>query len=564
MNYSINQSSIMKKSFAWMIACMCAFSYSSVAQTTKEDAIRKTLNERYESAEADLTELIAREPANGDLYHAAGDNYLYWGEIEKAEAMYRKGIEAAALNPSNYAGLGRVAWMNKNEAVNTAQFAKAVEIMTTRSNKIAKPLQQLTYLKMAEVYMQSEKKNIEKALEYINTALNLNPENPEVYIQLGDYYSERDGVNLSNAIMQYNKALEKDPKYTRALLRKGVLYVKIKAWDDGLNYYNEAITVDPTYAPAYREKAELLYQAVRYPDAIAAYAKYLELNNSCRVQQRYASFIFLTKDYKRALTELEKALPCNKENIILYRLLGYAYYETGDYAKSTEYLDKFIAMAKANGKITVIGSDYGYKGKLYAKAGQDSLAIMTIQQAIDTDPTYVDGYGEIAAIYQKQKKYDKAAEYFQMKIAKSETPAALDYYYLGTCRYFNKEYVAADSAFSKCEKKYPDATFWRGRANNRMELDLEKPLGLGKPFFEAYITSIGTDSVKVATNKKNLIESYSYLGFFHYSQANMDCAKVAYNKVVEMDALNEKANIALKDEAIMKAPGVCELMPAKP
>lgn len=552
----------MKKNLIGMFAMLFAFSFSSIAQT-KEDAIRKTLNERYESAESDLKELIAREPANGDNYHAAGDNYLYWGEMDKAEAMYRKGMEVAPTNPSNYAGLGRVAWINKNEAVTTAQFAKAAEIMAARSNKVPKPLQQLTYLKMAEVYLQSEKKNLEKALEYINSALNLGPENPEVYIQLGDYYSVRDGVNQSDAIMQYNKALEKDPKYTRALLRKGMTYVKIKAWDDGLNYYNEAIASDPTYAPAYREKAELLYQAVRYPQAIEAYGKYLELNNSCRVQQRYASFVFLTKDYKKAVAELEKALPCDNKNTILYRLLGYAYYETGDYAKSTENMDKFLTMAKAAGKPTILGSDYGYQGKLLSKSGQDSLAVLKIQEAIALDPEYLDGYGEIATIYQKQKKYDKAAEFYQLKIEKSKEPAMLDYYYLGTCRYSNKEYTAADAAFEKAEKKYPDATFWRGRANNRMEVDLEKPVGLGKPFYEAYIQKIGAEAKAIETNKKNLVESYSYLGFFNFTQKNYDCAKAGYNKVIELDAANEKAKIALQDKDIMAAPGTCVLIAPK-
>ncbi len=554
----------MKKSFVWMSAFVIAFSFNTVAQTTKDDAIHKSLNERYESAEADLLELIAKEPMNGELYHAAGDNYMYWGELEKSETMYRKGMEVTPMNPSNYAGLGRIAWLNKNDAVNTAQFAKAIEIMTTRSNKVPKPLQQLTYLKMAEVYIQNERKNIDKALEYINNAMNLNPENPEVYIQLGDYYSERDGVNLSNAIMQYNMALEKDPKYTRALLRKGVLYVKIKAWDDGLNYYNEAITVDPTFAPAYREKAELLYQAQRYPAAIEAYGKYLELNNSCRVQQRYSQFVFLTKDYKRAIAELEKSLTCNTENTMMYRLIGYAAYETGDFAKGTENLNRFFEMAKAKGKPTIVGSDYGYKGKLLAKTGQDSLALLAIQEAVVFDSSYIEGYGEMASIYQKQKKYDKAAECFQMKISKSKEPAALDYYYLGIARYFNKEYAIADAAFEKAEAKYPDATFWRGRSNNRQELDVNQPTGLGKPFFETYIQKASADAKAIETNKKNLLESYQYLAASYGVQLNYDCAKVAWSKVIELDPANANAALAMSDKNIMDALGTCLLFPPKP
>ena len=553
----------MKKTFV-LAALFIAFGLSAFAQT-REDAVRKTLNERYESAEADLKELIAREPANGDLYFAAGDNYLYWGEIEKAEAMYRKGMEVAPTNPSNYAGLGRVAYMRDDAAVNTAQFAKAVEIMNAKGNKIDKAIKQLTYLKMAEVYTQGEKKNLEGAIGYINAAMPLNDKNPEVYIQLGDYYAERDGMNLSNALMQYNKALEVSPKYTRAILRKGVLYVKVKNYDEGLNYYNEAIAVDPTFAPAYREKAELLYKAGRYNQAIEAYGKYLELNNNCRVQQRYASFVFLTKEYAKAVTELEKALPCNPDNTFIYRLLAYSYFETGDYAKSTENLDKFFAIATEKGKPTLLGSDYAYRGKLLSKSGQDSLAIDVLKMAIEKDTAFIDGYSDVAAIYFKQKKYDKAAEYYQMKVDKSKEAGPLDFYYLGQARYYNKEYALSDSSFSKATSKYPDAWFWRGRANNKLEVNPDAPVGLGKPFHEAYIMKVGNDPKALEANKKNLIESYSYLALLYGKQKSFDCSKAALMKVLEMDAANKVANDLMLGEDIKKATeGNCVLFPPPP
>ncbi len=551
----------MKKSFVLAAICLVASVFQSTAQS-REEAVKKTLNERYESAEADLKDLIAREPANGDNYFAAGDNYLYWGErMEDAEAMYRKGMEVAPTNPLNYAGLGRVGWFRKETAMANTQFAKAEEIMNAKGNKIDKNVKQLTYLKMAEVMLQSETKNLEKAILYINSALPLNDKNPEVHIQLGDYYSERDGMNLSNAIMEYNKALEVDPKYTRAILRKGVLYVKVKNYDEGLNYYNEAIALDPTFAPAYREKAELLYKAQRYPAAIEAYAKYLELNNNCRVQQRYASFVFLAKDYKRAVTELESALPCNPDNAFMYRLLGYSYYETGDFAKGIENMDKFFAIATAKGKPTIVGSDYAYKGKLLSKSGQDSLAVDVLKMAVEKDSEYIDGYTDVAAIYFKQKKYAEAANYYQLKVDKSAEPQPLDFYYLGQARYYNKEYMLSDDAFSKATAKYPDANFWRGRCNNKMEVNPDEPVGLAKPFHEMFIKAIGADPKKIEANKKNLTEAYSYLGIFYGKQKNYDCSKSAWLKVLELDPLNKVGNDVMLDENIKNALGTCVLIP---
>jgi tetratricopeptide (TPR) repeat protein len=392
----------------------------------------------------------------------------------------------------------------------------------------------------------------------LNAALKLNDKNPEVYVQLGDYYSEKDGFNLSNALAQYKKAQEIDPKYTRTLLRKGQLYVKIKSWDEALAYFNEAIATDATFAPAYREKAELLYKAGRYPQAIDAYSKYLELNNNCRVQQRYASFIFLTKDYKKTIEEVEKAIPCNPANAIMYRVLGYAYFETGDFQKGLSNIEKFFSLAKDNSRITITGTDYAYRGKLLWKTGQDSLGIEQLKLAMSNDSTYKEGYGDIASIYFKQKKYDKAADYYSKKIAAGSAPSPLDYYYLGQARYFNKEYPLSDTAFAMASTKYPDAFFWRGRCNSKLD-NPETPSGLAKPFYESYIVKVGTDPKNIEANKKNLIETYSYLGYIYYTQKNYDCSKAAWLKVLELDPANEKAALALKDKDIAAAAGTCVL-----
>lgn len=553
----------MKSKYIFLAMVFMASVFQINAQT-REEAVKKTLNERYESAEIDLKELIAREPSNGDNYFAAGDNYLYWGErMADVEAMYRKGMEVAPTNPLNFAGLGRLAWEKGDAVVANVQFAKAEEIMNAKGNKIDKNIKQLTYLKMSEVLIQSEQQNLEKAIVYINSAIPLNDKNPEAYIQLGDYYSERDGMNLSNAIMQYNKALEVDPKYTRAILRKGVLYVKVKNYDEGLNYYNEAINLDPNFAPAYREKAELLYKAQRYPAAIEAYAKYLELNNNCRVQQRYASFVFLARDYSKAVTELESALPCNPENGFMYRLLGYSYFETGDYSKGLEYMDQFFQLANLKGVPKIVSSDYAYKGKLLSKLGQDSLALEVLKIAVVEDPNYLEGYSDVAAIYFKQKNYGEAANYYQMKVNANTEQNALDYYYLGQARYYNKECELADVAFEIAASRYPDANFWRGRCKNKLEPNPDEPVGLAKPYHELFIKTIGDDPKKIEANKRNLIEAYGYLGLYYAKNKDFNCSKSAWMKVIEMDPLNKVANDIMLNVDLKNAVGDCVLIPVE-
>jgi tetratricopeptide (TPR) repeat protein len=569
-----NNSITMYKSL-FLTSALVALTFFSNAQTLAE-ATQKTLSERFESAETDFNAIIAKEPTVGANYAAAGYNFFYWGisdqdnadelaeNMESAEKLFRKGMEVAPTSPLCYIGLGHLMAFRKDMNGCTAQFTKAEEIMNTKSNKVDKLVKQQALLKMAEACLMESNPQLDKALVYLNSALPFNDKNPEVYIQLGDYYRLRDGINQSNAIAQYNKAIELDSKSTRAILRKGMLYKRVQNWDEGLNYYNEAIALDPSFAPAYREKAELLKDAARYPQAIEAYARYKELNENCRVNQRYAMFVYLAKDYKNSLVELEKALPCNDKNEYMYRVLGYTCYETGDYAKGLEYINTYFDLASKSGRVKISGGDYGQKGKLLSKTGQDSLAVEVLKKALAEDPSYNDGYNDIASILMKQKKYAEAAGYYEQKIARSESPAPIDYYYLGQSRYRNKEFMLADTAFAMATSKYPDANFWRGRCRNGLEANPDQPTeGLAKPFHEKFIQLAGSEQRSIEANKKNLMEAYNYLGIYYLIKKDYECSRAAINKTLELDPANKIATTLASDENVAKASGTCELIPAQ-
>jgi tetratricopeptide (TPR) repeat protein len=185
-----------------------------------------------------------------------------------------------------------------------------------------------------------------------------------------------------------------------------------------------------------------------------------------------------------------------------------------------------------------------------------------LKKSVELDPKYVEGYGEIASNYSRLKKHALAAEWFQKKIDASEEKAPLDYYYLGQSYYFAKDYANSDAAFATASSRYNDAYFWRGKCNSKLD-NPDAPVGLAKPFYEEAIRLNGSTPEGITANKKNLIEAYSYLGFFYYSQKNFECSKAAWLKVQELDAANEKAKVALTDKDVAAAVGTCELIPAK-
>ena len=99
--------------------------------------------------------------------------------------------------------------------------------------------------------------------------------------------------------------------------------------------------------------------------------------------------------------------------------------------------------------------------------------------------------------------------------------------------------------------------FWRARVNSM--LDPETTKGLAKPYYEKVI-EIGL--VQPERYKRELIESYKYLGYYHYviadaittkNNGNPDLAKEEYggaksffSKVLTLDAKDEVALKALE------------------
>lgn len=502
------------------------------------DAIRMTENEQFESAGKVFEQLIVAEPTNGNYYFYYGENYFKNEIPNTAKKMYEKGIEVNPTNAINYVGLGKVQYMQGNVAEANNNLFKAKTISQSKSAVVL--------MKMAEVYITAEVKKITEAIALLNQASVLEPKNSEIYMLIGDAYLEQNDGSM--AVANYEKALGIDKKFTKAILREGKLYSRAKNYNLALDYYNKAIAIDSTFAPAFRERAELRFRAGQADKAAADYQKYLKLNDNISARVRYASFKFVSKDYKTAVEEMKAIQLKDTSDINIYRLLGYSLYETGDYVNGAINMNKFFMKANASGK-KILASDYEYLGKNQMKSGKDSVGTLSLLKAIQMDSTKTDLYSDIASGCLKQKNYACAIMYYEKKIASSKDKigGANDYLGLGRAYYFSKEkdYVKADSAFAqliRLQPNLPHGYLWRARSNTPLDPDSKK--GLANPYYETFVEKVGTEIEK---NKKDLIEAYEYLGYQNMLKKDYPKANETWSKLKELDPANVKAKKALAD-----------------
>ena len=439
----------------FLLALGLSISVTGAFAQTLQEAITKTDNERFAAAAADFKALIAKDASKGDYYYYFGENYFKKNDLDSAMIMYKKGSEVQATNPLNYVGMGKVLLFQEKETdANTFLF----KAKTLGNGKNATVL-----MKLGEAFTVAPKnKNLAEAVKLLNDAIKLESKNPEGYILLGDALLEQNPADGSPAIKNYDKAAQLDPKSVKAILRMGKLYQRGKNYQLALDYYKKAEAIDPTFAPAYREKAELYHLAGQDAKAVECYKKYLELNDNIDAHDRYASFLYLTKQYKEDIVEIEGVQKKDDHSPYLYRILAYSYYELGDkadpeaYKKGMNAITRFFEMTQGQ-SFKYVADDYKYKGLLMAKTGSDSLGIMEIEKAIALDPTAnCELYGEIAKIYLKAKRYDKVIASYDKKTLCPKGLNNQDYFDQGRAYFFSgaaKQKISADSKDAAVKQK---------------------------------------------------------------------------------------------------------------
>jgi len=518
---------------------LCLVTYSSLFSQTLADAIRFTTNEQFESADAAFKKLIAAQPQNGELYFYYGENYFENDNLDMANAMYQKGVEVNATNPLCYIGIGKILW---NQGV-----AKETEAKTNfyKATSLANKKDIVVPLKIAEVYISFESKDLDDAFKLLEQAEKIDNKNPQVYILKGDAYLEA-GENGGYAINNYEKAEALDKNSVIAILREGKLYSRAKNYPLALDFYKKANSIDSSFAPAYREKAEIYFRAGQYNNAVEQFKRYLQLNNNCSARGRYAGFLNQAAKYKESIDEAKEALKCDSTNAYIYRYKGRSEYEAGDYINGLVSMNKFFELAAKEPKLKIIPEDYEYRAKLNSKNGGDSLAVLDYKRALELEPERLEINRDIANTYIKLKKYDKSIEAFKSNLASGKTNAN-DYLGMGRAYYYLKDYANADSAFLKIIQSHPQLPLgylWRARANAQLDPKNEK--WQAKTYYESYLTN--TKLEEIDKNKKDVVEAYTYMGVYYMNQKDFCTAKTYFNKITTLDASNTNASKFLESK----------------
>lgn len=526
---------------------------------------RKAIDaEQYENAKSMLKSILKTSPLDARANFLLGNVYLIQTVTDSAKIAYQKGLEGPDGAKLNYVGLGVIDLDNGNTVAAEANFALAIKDIKK------KDVEGLTAIGRAYTY--STKPNYKKAIEFLNRAKTVNPNDALVQLGLGDaYYGDK---NQNEAYAAYRNAFQIDPSLLRAKVQLGVLLKGAKSYDEAIKSFNEVIALNPNYGPVYRELAETYYKWGRnkpskskeyMQTAIGYYEKYLSLTDySLHSRMRHADFLVLVKDYKALEIEANKMIEMDKVNPRIFRYLGYSAYENGNVDVAIKSLESFIA----NPDNKIIAKDYLYLGTSKFKKGlsADGLSIeptlynsglADIKKAVEMEALAVEDLNEIGVKMFNQKLYKEAASVFEIGTGSTENKNYIeDNIYYGLSIYYsnNKKGVTpdlialqkADTAFGNvtvASPSYQDAYLYRGRTNSLMSND-----AMTIKYYEEFVakaTEKGPEELAKPTTIKKIIEAYNTIAA-SYANTDKVKAKEYFAKTLALDPVNNYATESLK------------------
>jgi len=515
--------------------------------------------EQYENAKSILKSIIKTNPIDGRANFILGNVYLIQSVTDSAKIAYQNGLTGKEGARLNYIGLGTLDLDNGNPTAAEANFALALK------DTKKKDIEELVAI--GRSYTNSSKPNYKKALEVLNKAKLINPNDAILQLALGDaFFGDK---NQNEAYAAYRNAFQFDPTLLRAKMQLGVLLKGAKSYDEAIKSFNEVIALNASYGPVYRELAETYYKWGRnkpsksseyMQTAIGHYEKYLSLTDySLNSRMRHADFLVLVKDYKALEAEANKMSEMDKVNPRIFRYLGYSAFENGNVDVAIKSLESFIS----NPDNKVIAQDYLYLAKAKFKKGltADGLAIdaalfdtglADIRKAIEIEPLIIEDLNEVGKKMFSQKLYKEAAPVFEFGTTNAEYKNYIeDNIYYGLAIYYanNKKDVTpdlvqlqkADLAFEKvtiASPSYQDAYLYRGRTNSLIGND-----EMTIKYYDGYVAKVtekGPEELAKPATTKKVIESYNTIAA---SYANTDKVKAIeyFNKTLTLDPVNPYA-----------------------
>lgn len=351
----------------------------------------------------DLEEMLKTEDNNQEILYALGYVYTKRNEFRNSEEVFNK---LSSLSPN-------FRTREVNEKLGDIQF---------------------------KFY-----KNLDKALEFYNTALKYEP-SPLLHIKIGRCYERK--TDLTSALVHYKKSIELSPNFLWGLFHIGCANSKLGNKSDALFYFRKAYDLDKDNTDVIAKFSEELIMSNNLDDANLGLEilKKAKLNYIGNIEIMFS----LAKAYERrgnikeAISILEEANTYSEFYSDANRLylLALLYEKEKYFSKATQIYKTILTLNKEHTQALI------HIGFILQNAREYKRAHKYFNFALKIDPKLSQAHYGIAKIYQKMKSYDEAMDHYHTSV-KGDPANHKAFFQMGVIYLDQGKYLKAKEMFEK-------------------------------------------------------------------------------------------------------------------
>ncbi len=278
-----------------------------------------------------LTQAIDKDERAVNAYHYRADTYLLLNKQNEALADYNRIIDLRPKDPFRYYARGLAYMHFKKYSLAQADFSKAISL---------KPA-------YADFYLARARAN--KELKHSGEAL----ADYRAYLKRAQHPQalERELIPLYLNTYRYEDA----QKQVDSLVAKGEESAQIYEWygrilagqnrpDEAISAYSKALNRDDTLSSSYRYRAALFKEMGDYEAALADYDTLISLEPDALSYNRRGLLYEEMKQFEAAAADYARAVEISPKWAVPYNNLAFAYMNLKQWAKAKENLEKAISL----------------------------------------------------------------------------------------------------------------------------------------------------------------------------------------------------------------------------
>lgn len=356
-------------------------------------------------------------------------------------------------------------------------------------------------------------------------------------------------LNNFAIVLGKTKEFEEAQKEYKKVMRSGLAGVqkglapevvtKIRKVDHLIGLYQRAVAADPGYMDAYYNLGDQYARVGRFPEAVESYKKALEIDPKFKDAHCGLGDVYVeVGDQRQAIFAYEQALRFNPDDKDLHVIIVKAYTKaikkdpaSGEEAyreARSNVLARYAAMVN---KDRPKATSYFNLGNLYAEVGDNAMALLAYQRALEINPQHSGVLYNLGNLYKEQGRLKEALGFYQK---------ALDVNSRLADAYLNMGVIYGRQGDKALEKSFYQKALQADPRNGRAYFNLaflEESGGNLPGALELYQKSVAYDPENA--------EGYYNIGNIYARLESVDEAISSYLKAVEQDPRHMDALVNL-------------------